>query len=563
MKKNTSKKLRKIMASVVAALVLNGCGDSENFVFTDSGINAPNAPVANNDVVTALGNSTLSQLAVNGVLGNDVRNGAEISSFTDTSVNGATVNVNADGSFTYTPVFGFTGADSFTYTLANEAGESTATVTVNVNNKGFFVDNSGANGNGSQATPFNNLAAALAAAGDGDTVFVYRGDGTSTNLSGAINLPAGVKLVGQGAGLVLAQQIEPAGQRPVITGPITLGGRNTVSGFSISGSASDAVWANGVQSVVVDNNVFTGSNGHHIRFSNVSGNTVVSNNVFNPNSLVEVDYVSIENTDTNGGFTFSSNDFLANDAVPKREALRFDCNGTSSASLVANNNRILCDVGSEAFSDGIILYANLGASLAVTLTGNEFVRCGADSIDINVSGEAEVTGTISANTVEASGDNGFEVDAGSDSIVELVISDNILTDTDSDAIDLDAQGMGQLTATLVGNEIVSAGGNGITSDVEDNAIVRLALRNNVITDSGLSSVVVDCFGSGDVGLDITGNTVNRDMTFNFVSGTFGIERFAPAEGGPLTSVNTFNAAAGVVTLDLDILSRVAGFYTIP
>jgi hypothetical protein len=62
------------------------------------------------------------------------------------------VTLNADGSFTYTPDAGFTGPDSFTYTLT-DAGldgnfatlgdnlSSTGTVTLNVQNTVWFIDN--------------------------------------------------------------------------------------------------------------------------------------------------------------------------------------------------------------------------------------------------------------------------------------------------------------------------------------------------------------------------------------------------------------------------------------
>ena len=95
-----------------------------------------------------LGNATLNQSSANGVLTNDTLQGATITAFDGTSAQGATVVLNADGSFTYTPVFGFTGTDTFTYTIVNAAGSSTATVTVNVANQGFFVNNQAAAGTG-------------------------------------------------------------------------------------------------------------------------------------------------------------------------------------------------------------------------------------------------------------------------------------------------------------------------------------------------------------------------------------------------------------------------------
>src|SRR4029077_17335832 len=52
---------------------------------------------------------------------------------------GGTVTLNADGSFTYTPLTGFIGVDTFTYTVTNSSGSSTATVSITVSKEGKTV----------------------------------------------------------------------------------------------------------------------------------------------------------------------------------------------------------------------------------------------------------------------------------------------------------------------------------------------------------------------------------------------------------------------------------------
>ena len=46
--------------------------------------------------------------------------------FDSASVRGGTVADNGNGTFTYTPAAGFTGTDSFTYTIADADGEQSA-----------------------------------------------------------------------------------------------------------------------------------------------------------------------------------------------------------------------------------------------------------------------------------------------------------------------------------------------------------------------------------------------------------------------------------------------------
>ena len=86
-------------------------------------------PVAVADSYSTSRNTALTVPAP-GVLGNDTVNSASISA--NTNPTQGTLVLNANGGFTYTPHNGYTGADSFTYTLTNSGGSSTATVSLSV-----------------------------------------------------------------------------------------------------------------------------------------------------------------------------------------------------------------------------------------------------------------------------------------------------------------------------------------------------------------------------------------------------------------------------------------------
>ncbi|WP_020558281.1 Ig-like domain-containing protein [Thiofilum flexile] len=70
------------------------------------------------------------------VLGNDTdpeNDPLSISNFDTTSANGGTISKTADGKLTYTPKTGFSGTDTFSYTISDgKGGSSTTTVTVTV-----------------------------------------------------------------------------------------------------------------------------------------------------------------------------------------------------------------------------------------------------------------------------------------------------------------------------------------------------------------------------------------------------------------------------------------------
>jgi hypothetical protein len=83
-----------------------------------------------NDSYIAFKDESLS-VAASGVLGNDIGTGIHVSAYDASSVHGGTVTMASDGSFTYVPPSGYTGADSFTYTITDSTGH-TDTATVNL-----------------------------------------------------------------------------------------------------------------------------------------------------------------------------------------------------------------------------------------------------------------------------------------------------------------------------------------------------------------------------------------------------------------------------------------------
>src|SRR5260221_157922 len=104
-----------------------------------------------------------------------------------TSTQGGNVTVNSDGSFSYNPPPGFTGADTFTYTVTDPTGKTgTGTVTLNISGMVWFINNAAAScttlaaGCGRLTNPFKLLADFQAlnnSAGNNpaanDNIFIY------------------------------------------------------------------------------------------------------------------------------------------------------------------------------------------------------------------------------------------------------------------------------------------------------------------------------------------------------------------------------------------------------
>jgi hypothetical protein len=86
-----------------------------------------------------------------------------ITAFDATSANGGTVSMTTSGAgigqFTYNPKAGYTGADSFNYTISNAHGSSSATVHLTLSGLIWFINNTASAGDGRLGSPFNSLAA--------------------------------------------------------------------------------------------------------------------------------------------------------------------------------------------------------------------------------------------------------------------------------------------------------------------------------------------------------------------------------------------------------------------
>lgn len=166
------------------------------------------------------------------------------------TVNGGSITMASDGTFSYTPAAGYTGADSFAYTVSDGVGTANATLALTVLTPRFwYVDNTAAaGGNGTSTSRFNTMAAAIGASGIGDTIYVFFGDGTAFNQNAGAVLKNNQRLIGQGVLLdatvtvngVGNPTLKAAGATPTIGNAggngITLASNNTVRGLSVSTS---------------------------------------------------------------------------------------------------------------------------------------------------------------------------------------------------------------------------------------------------------------------------------------------------------------------------------------
>jgi hypothetical protein len=284
----------------VSFTVNDGDADS-NTVTRDITVQPVNDPPTRTPAPTYTGNANLTLTVPDGA--SDLLTGATdpdgtavsvlaatltstVAAVTATTADDNNVTVNADGSFTYRPVAGFVGNDTFIYQI-EDSGTPLPAVTTNVvatitvndldgagagNSVLWFIDEDAIDSAnlGTQGDPFRSLAAFNTAnTGTGNnpanTDFIFidddaggddNGDGAGT-YGGGITLRANQKLIGDGSSSTLAaitgitlgsfNDLDAfSSNRPNISGGITLNTGNTLrglnagnnaGGFSITGGA--------------------------------------------------------------------------------------------------------------------------------------------------------------------------------------------------------------------------------------------------------------------------------------------------------------------------------------
>lgn len=296
----------------------------------------------------------------------------------------------AAGTFRYLPTAGYSGPDSFTYTLRDAGGlADTATVTINVNSaRVWYVGNTAAPaGMGRSSDPFDTLAEAQAASSSGDTIYIFYGDGTTTGQNAGIVLKDTQRLLGEGVALTVPvgvnggaspTTLRAAGSQPRVGNAAGNGVAATdavpaeIRGLSLSGSANAidiSLTSAGTGTLAIKDNTIFGAGAEGIDINQSSSGALT---------------LDVQNNTWNTAGTHTGNAF---DARTIAGALNLN---------VGNNTNIL------ASATGVLLDGSGGGTLTVTGFAN-------NSIHRNTAGAG-----VSANTVtfDVTPGGGFQTVAG-------------------------------------------------------------------------------------------------------------------------------------------------------
>jgi large repetitive protein len=442
------------------------------------------------------------------------------------SVGGGEVAINtATGAYTYNPPAGFTGTDSFQYTICDDGTPQgcSAPITVSLTVSGpriFFVDDDAVvvgTRDGTLQQPLQTLTAGATAANtSGDKIFVFSGTYTT-----GVTLATGVELAGHGLDATTVNDFDAelgitpptySIARPLVdqTPPVisnaagngvTLGSNNTVRGVQIGNVTGAAISGNGFGTLNVFDDVRINGNGQALNLTNGS---------FAAGSVIA--------TLTSSGGTSNVALSTVNGNVDLGTGALSGATGTA-VSITAGTGNITYAGSINKTSTGLLIDVQNKASGTIALSGALGATAGTGINLSNLDGTLNATGVVTLN----GGDAGIDVTTGSAGTVNFSNTGSAITNPTNEAIRIDSSSptftyAGTVNKTNTGTGIRLSNNTGGTQSYPG-AITLSSAAANAIDLSANGATTMNF--SGAVGLTSTlGDGVRHQTsgTVNFSGG---------------------------------------------
>jgi hypothetical protein len=440
------------------------------------------------------------------------------------------VSISANGSFTYDPPPGFTGSDTFTYTvrdtgpdgIANNADDATGTGTATFTVSGmiWFINSAaGVNGDGRLTSPFNCLRGPAcfdtttvggAADDPGDNIFLYNGAYT-----GGLTLLANQRFIGQGATSPLTGAgsitglIPPAGSDPVpstngtpsnvsittsvaSTNAVNLGSGNTLRGFTIGNVTGSGISGSAFGTLTVGpaagaSDVVINGNGQALNLTN--------------GTAAGVGFDSITST---GGTNNISLNTISGTLALGSGALSGSTSGAANhAFFVSGGNATITYSGNitKANTGNVVNIASKTGG-GVTLSGT---INGTSSSGINVSSNTAGTIEFSGGTKTLNTAGSTAVSLSSNTGATINFSNGGLNIDTTSGAGFNATGGGTVNVTGSANTIDSTTGTALNVNATTIGASGLTFRS-ISSNGAPSGIILNNTGSSANGLIVTGNS---------------------------------------------------------
>lgn len=364
----------------------------------------------------------------------------------------------------------------------------------------FYVDNTAAaGGNGSIEHPFNAISSANAAATmAGDTVYVYNGDGTSTNYDTGIALHyQGQALVGEGSAFVFDGTRFRAGSNTASFDGYTLIAAGATPTLSSDGSTDAAV------EVYADDVTLSGFNvenslGNGIQIVNAN-NPIIENVTTNNNAVYGLYYYA----DDGQSHTFSLSNYTSNNNYHGIEIDALGANTTLEDMSFDNINV-------EGNQRGLLFYSDTDSIIRnITISNSSALNQSAEGFVFTGSGK--VSNVTFDNIYAENVYNGILIQSGGGYISGVTINDFVGTLNTAGGIRLRTTAGSALIEDIAINNAQSNNNDATSSGIQIISGPSTTTMRNITIDGGTFN------GNGQGGISVSSTGTLQNLTIQNVT----------------------------------------------
>lgn len=532
-----------------------GCTDNDSVIIKITGIN--DAPIADSNKYFLSQTNSIS-IPAPGILADD-RDIDHASSIQVGEVNGSAANVNtlitlssgasltvnANGSFMYDPKCLAAGLDSFTYAIKDEHNTLSNTVKVylQIMQTLWYVNNTGANGTGSFSSPFNTLSNAVSASAAGDYIFVF-----PATYNENITLKNNQKLIGASENWLCGtgSTIRSASGSTIIQGSITLAMNDTIKGIDFN-NPGPIPFSSVLEERSAGGSIFIKDNGASV------GNLLVSNSAISNSSATQCGLVilnggslnvtftsfnstgqstSIQTNNCNGNLTLSSGMVNPSGSVTGDTLIKItggNLSATFNNTFTQGNNSPVCFIGGG--HTGTINFQSISA---INGSGLQFD---------NADGTYNFNSTVTLN----GGDAGVDILNGSSGIFTF-LSTTITNPTNAAFV------VNSSNATISQSGNISKNNGGRLIDIQSKSANTVTIGGNLSATGSCTGINVSNNTGGTINFTSSTKTLNTpginpvnlasnsNIAINFTNGGLAIT------SGSATGFNATGATTSVITV---------------
>jgi hypothetical protein len=369
----------------------------------------------------------------------------------------------------------------------------------------LHVDNTAANGgDGSAENPFNTLAQAQAALRNNDTLYIHRGDGTTTGQDQGIVIDkANVSLIGSGTDFVYDHT------------------RHSVSGYKEQQLSSGTLLASASAAPVITNNTT------YIPQDHLTGTGIV---VTGDNTYISG--ISIQDVQRHGIYVFSNDQQVMNSLTISDVFLDQNINNGSYGIYMTAHGGIINNIditGVTAIdrvgiSSLIALSADQNGSIQnVNLSDANLTSTGTSRGILVVSGltdNGHISHVAINNTIMNNVSDGIRVDARNDGVIDqITITENDITQASQYGISTVNSHRSVISNIIVNDNTISNSlyGLGFRSEANANGATASSLQayQNLVQNSTRDGILIFYRGvMDDVSVSLSGNTATGNGLSN-------------------------------------------------